>query len=158
MLIGCGGSSGGNAIPFYNIQPLPLDNTVLTSGFNQSFSMELTAQQDMTIDALLVDIAASPVVDTFGVEVRDETTNTLSNSVIRFPFRPTYPLRLSIPINRFIPAGGKKVFVIFVDVAPPPRASSLQIILLNVVGTATGGAPLPVMEFPIQGPLKTTGP
>lgn len=155
-LIGCGSSSRGGAFPSYNLRPLPLDNGVLTLGFNQIFSIEMTALQDTIVDALVVDVLASPQVDIAGVEVRDETTQTIGNSVQRFPFRPTYPLRLQIPLNQFIPAGKKKVFVVYADVINFGRANNLQVVLLNILATTPGNVILPPLGAPIQGPPKVS--
>lgn len=153
---GCGDSSGNNFVGSYGLRLLPLDNNVLTLGFNQIFALELTAYQDMTIDALLMDVLGSPTVDIAGVEIRDETTQTLGNSVIRFGFIPNYPLRLSIPVNQFVVAGKMKVLVIYADVVNFTRANNLQMILLDIAGTTSGGALLLPLGVPIQGPTKVS--
>jgi len=155
-LIGCGSSSRGGAFPSYNLRPLPLDNGILTLGFNQIFAIELTAQQDMIVDALVVSIIADQPVDIAGVEIRDETTQTIGNSVLRFPFRPVYPLQLQIPVNQFIPAGKKKVFVIYADVISFGRANNLQVTLLNILATTPGLIVLPPLGAPILGPPKVS--
>jgi hypothetical protein len=156
ILIGCGSDSRGGSFPTYIIRTLPLDNGVLTLGFNQIFSIELTAQQDMIVDALVIDILASAPVDIAGVEMRDETTQTIGNSVLRFPFRPVYPLRLQIPANQFVPAGKKKVFVIYADVISFGRANNLQVTLLDILATTPGNVILPPLGAPILGPPKVS--
>jgi len=155
-LPGCGDSDNDSFVGSYGLRLLPLDNNVLTLGFNQVFAVEITAFQDMTIDALVVDVLASPTVDIAGVEIRDETTQTLGNSVLRFGFIPIYPLRLSIPVNQFVLAGKKKILVVYADVVNFTRANNLQVILLDIAGTTSGGALLLPLGAPIQGPTKVS--